>query len=140
MLSFSYLVETKPLSIVQEALHCLTPPFSNLTGPECITLDAPYSLHLFSLGPENSWSPFKFQSKHYPFPKHFLRLPKWLSGKECACKCRSFRRCGFDPWVGKIPWSRNGNPLQYSCLENPTDKGAWQATLHGVTNELDTTK
>ena len=32
---------------------------------------------------------------------------------------------------GKIPW-RNGNPLQYSCLENPMDGGAWQATYHGV--------
>ena len=31
----------------------------------------------------------------------------------------------------KIPW-RNGNPLQYSCLENPMDGGAWQATYHGV--------
>ena len=39
---------------------------------------------------------------------------------------------GFDPWVGTIPWRRHGNPLQYSCLENPTDRGAWQATVHGV--------
>ena len=35
---------------------------------------------------------------------------------------------------------RNGNPLQYSCLENSLDKGAWQATVHGVTKELDTTE
>ena len=40
--------------------------------------------------------------------------------------------------VGLIPGSRrspgegNGNPLQYSCLENPVDRGAWQATAHGV--------
>ena len=35
--------------------------------------------------------------------------------------------------VGKIPWRReNGNPLQYSCLENPMDRGAWRATVHGV--------
>ena len=33
----------------------------------------------------------------------------------------------------------NGNPLQYSCLENPTDRGAWWATVHGVTKELDMT-
>ena len=32
---------------------------------------------------------------------------------------------GFDPWVGKIPWTGNGNPLQYYCLENPMDRGAW---------------
>ena len=36
---------------------------------------------------------------------------------------------GFKP--GKIPW-RNGNPLQYSCLENPMDGRAWQATYHEV--------
>ena len=41
--------------------------------------------------------------------------------------------CGFNPWVWKIPWSRKCNPLQYSCLENPMDRGPWQATVHGVT-------
>ena len=46
-------------------------------------------------------------------------LPRWLSGKEYACQCRRFRRLGFDPWVGKVPWRRKSNPLQYSCLENP---------------------
>ena len=34
------------------------------------------------------------------------RLPKWLSGKEAACQCRRYKRHGFDPWVGKIPWRR----------------------------------
>ena len=57
------------------------------------------------------------------------KLPRWLSGKESACQRR---RCEFDPWVRKIPWRRKGNPLQYSCLENPMDRGAWQATVHGV--------
>ena len=33
-------------------------------------------------------------------------LPRWLSGKESTCQCRSFRRCGFNPWVRKIPWRR----------------------------------
>ena len=37
------------------------------------------------------------------------------------------------------PGERNGNPLQYSCLGNPMDGGAWQATVHGVAKELDTT-
>ena len=40
--------------------------------------------------------------------------------------------CGFNPWVKKIPWNRNGNPLQYHCLENPMDKAAWWATIHGT--------
>ena len=63
-------------------------------------------------------------------------LPWWLSGKESAYQCR---RCGFDPWVGKILWRRNGNPLQYPCLGNPMDSGAWSTTVHGATKELDTT-
>ena len=36
------------------------------------------------------------------------------------------------PWLGRSPRERNGYPLQYSCLENPMDRGAWQVTVHGV--------
>ena len=39
---------------------------------------------------------------------------------------------GYAPWVRKIPGEGNGNPLQYSCLGNPMDRGAWWATVHGV--------
>ena len=45
----------------------------------------------------------------------------------------------FHPRFRKIPWRRNGSPLQYSCLENPMDRGAWWATVHGVAKELDMT-
>ena len=38
-----------------------------------------------------------------------------------------------ETWLGKIPGEGNGNPLQYSCLENSMGRGAWQATVHGVT-------
>ena len=38
----------------------------------------------------------------------------------------------FDPWVGKIPWRRAWQPLQYPCLEDPMAGGAWWATVHGV--------
>ena len=58
-------------------------------------------------------------------------LPKWLIGKGSACQCRKF---GFSSWVGKIPGEGNGNPLQYSCLGNPMNRGTWQAVLHGVAN------
>ena len=40
---------------------------------------------------------------------------------------------GSIPGSGRYSGEGNGNPLQYSCLENPMDRGAWQATVHGVT-------
>ena len=40
---------------------------------------------------------------------------------------------GLIPGSGRSPGERNGNPLQYSCLENPMDRGAWRAADHGVT-------
>ena len=46
--------------------------------------------------------------------------------------CLQCRRPGFYPWIGKIPWEGNGNPLQYSCLEKFIDRRAWQAIVHGV--------
>ena len=40
---------------------------------------------------------------------------------------------GSIPGLGRLPVRGNGNPLQYSCLENPRDRGAWRATVYGVT-------
>ena len=48
-------------------------------------------------------------------------------------------REGFNPWDGETPGEGNGNPLQYSHLENPMDRGTWWATAHRVA-QLDTTK
>ena len=46
---------------------------------------------------------------------------------------------GSSPGSGRSPRGGNGNPLQYSYLGNPMDRGAWWATVHGVSNESDTT-
>ena len=51
-------------------------------------------------------------------------------GKESACNAGD---SGLIPGLGRSPGEGNGNPLQYCCLENPMDKGAWWATVHGVT-------
>ena len=57
-------------------------------------------------------------------------LPWWLSGKESAC---SAGHLGSIPGPGRFPGEGNGNPLQYSYLGNPMDRGAWWATVHGIT-------
>ena len=56
-------------------------------------------------------------------------------GKEPAYKARD---PGSIPGLGRSPREGNGNPLQYSCLENSMDRGAWWATIHGTRKELDT--
>ena len=60
-------------------------------------------------------------------------LPQWLSSKESSCNAGDTGITFSIPGLGRSPGGRNGNPLQYSCLKNPIDRGAWQATVHGVT-------
>ena len=66
-------------------------------------------------------------------------LPRWLSGKESACSAGETGDAGLTPALGSSPEGGHGNPLQYSCLENPLDRGGWWATVHGVA-ESDTTE
>ena len=61
-------------------------------------------------------------------------FPGGSAGKESA---GSVGDLGSIPGSGRSPGEGNGNPLLYPCLENPMDRGAWQATVHGVT-ESDT--
>ena len=59
-------------------------------------------------------------------------FPVGTSDKEPSCQCRRHKRHRFNPWVRKIAWRGHGNPSQYSYLENPMDRGAWQAMAHRV--------
>ena len=56
-------------------------------------------------------------------------FPDSSAGKESTCNAGDL---GLIPGLGRSPEEENGNPLQYSCLENPMDGGAWLATVHGV--------
>ena len=61
------------------------------------------------------------------------RLPWWLSGEESTCHCKRHR---FESWIGKNPMEKemathSTNPLQYFCLGNPMDRGAWKAIVCG---------
>ena len=62
--------------------------------------------------------------------RSLLGLPWWLSGKEFTCNAGDM---GSIPGSGRSPGEGNGNSLQYSCLENSMDRGAWWATVHRVT-------
>ena len=53
--------------------------------------------------------------------------------KELPANARNLRDSGLIPGSGRSPGEGNGNPLQYSCLENPINRGAWWAAVHGVT-------
>ena len=59
-------------------------------------------------------------------------LPQWLSGKESTCNAGDTEDAGLIPGSGRSPGGGHSNPVQYSCLENPIDRGAWRTTIHGV--------
>ena len=67
----------------------------------------------------------------------YYGLPWWLSGKESACNAGAKYSI---PGSGRSPREGYGNPLQYSCLENPIDRGAWQATVCSVAKSWDTSE
>jgi len=62
--------------------------------------------------------------------KSILGFPGGTSGKESACQCRRCKRQGFDPWVGKIPWSRKWQPAP--VLLPGKFHGQRRATVHGA--------
>ena len=63
----------------------------------------------------------------------WLGFPGGSEYKASACNAGDL---GLIPGWGRSPGEGNGNPLQYSCLENPVDRGTWQATIHGFTKSL----
>ena len=54
-----------------------------------------------------------------------------MHGSDCEESACNAGDLGLIPGSGRSPGEENGNPLQYSCLENPTNRGPWQATVHG---------
>ena len=67
-------------------------------------------------------------------------FPCGASGKEPACQCRRHEMQIQSLGQEDPPVGGHGNPLLYSCVENPMDRRAWWATVHGVTKQLDTTE
>ena len=61
-------------------------------------------------------------------------FPGGASGKDPLANAGDVRDAGSVPGLGGSPGGGHGNPLQYSCLENPMDRGVWWATVHSVAN------
>ena len=59
-------------------------------------------------------------------------FPRGTVVKNLPANAGDTRDAGLIPGLGRFPGAGNGNPLQHSCLEDPTDRGAWQAAVHGV--------
>ena len=73
--------------------------------------------------------------KHYNFIKN--KFLGGLDSKESACNVGDL---GSISVTGRSPGGGHGNPLEYSCLEHPTESGDWQSTVQGVTQNLDMTE
>ena len=71
--------------------------------------------------------------------KDAYSLEGFPGGSEVKASACNVGDLGSVPGLERSPGEGNGNPLQYSCPGNPTDRGAWQSTIHAVAKELDTT-
>ena len=61
-----------------------------------------------------------------------MGFPNVLAGKESTFSAGDTGDMGLILELGRSPGGEQGNPLQYSCLDNSTDRGAWRATVHGI--------
>ena len=59
-------------------------------------------------------------------------IPQWLRSEESTCNAGVAGDTGLIPGSGRSPGGRHGNPLQFSCLENPMNRGVWQVTGHEI--------
>ena len=95
--------------LISSLVTFLCLPLDQVKGPSELTLCS-FSLHIvitdLSVSPTKPW------------------LPGWLSGKEFACKAGAIGDMGLIPESGRSSGGGHGNPFQYSCLENPVDRGA----------------
>ena len=75
----------------------------------------------------------KQRQRMFKLPKNCIYLTQdFLGGLDGKASVYNVGNLGSIPGSGRSPGEENGNPLQYYCLENPMDKGAWQTTVHGV--------
>ena len=124
--------KVKVLSLITFTMHlktCLTSIFIYVFGGTHLNY-----LYFYSFFKNCYWMHLENQFFFLSESIFHIGLAWWLSSKEFTCHCRRHR---FDSWGRRSPGEGNGNPLQNSCLGNSMDRGAWQATVHGITKLLD---
>ena len=100
-----------------------------------ISLPHPFLISFFVFPEKHrAFHCFLFQDLSYPQRTLILSFPGGAGGKEPACWYRRHERWGSIPGSGRSLGGAHHNPLQYSCLENLRDRGAWWATVDGVVN------
>ena len=126
-------------SLILPSLALFLAVFSREVPLPQLLLSACFPLfpHTHSYKPCKRWYWFSSVGLfYYSFLVILLGFPRWLSDKESAWNAGDL---GLIPGWRRSPGEGNGNPFQYSCLGNPMDRGAWWATVHGATKELDMT-
>ena len=89
-------------------------------------------IHPIFTKPDEVNSIIHFPEQKLEFQRDKVACPGAATGEEPACQCRRHKRHGLIPGSGRSPGEGIGNPLWYSCLENPRDRRAWLATVHSV--------
>ena len=79
----------------------------------------------------------RFFFRYFSIIGHYKIFPRWAVVKHLPVNAGDTGNVCSIPGLRRSLRGGNGNALQYSCLENPKDRGAWWATVHGVTKELD---
>ena len=108
------------------SLFFLRPPATRVSDKVMIPQDEYPEINFVGLLIGPRWVPAVLWNTE--FPRIWEELPGWLGVKESACWCNKH---GSIPGLGRSPEGGNSNALQCSCLENPMDRGAWWATVHG---------
>ena len=100
-----------------------------LNVPSPLFLFVPYIFCSFSL---LSFSPHLWNVCIYVYAYLYIHTGTSLVA-QMVKNLLAVQEMWLDPWIKKIPWRRECYPLQYFCLENSTDRGAWQTTVYGIT-------
>jgi len=116
-----------PLLVLSYCPHLSNRRAPRLSPHSPLIISLSFSFHFFSF--EKCALP-PIQSLHTN--NTLLGFSPWPSGKESTCNAGDAEDSGLIPGSGRSPGGGHGNPFQYSCLENPMDRGAWWATVHRV--------